>query len=204
MRDVNGQSIVAAIVAGGHWKFLTLLFEIPAFDPEKCDASELLAAVCRMRTLNEGDLEELSVFPQIDINAPLPHGVGGFPDSSDRKRIAGQRRPSEGLPLMFSRDVPVDHDAFPLDLERRGKHGESVLARRHWSGARLPGSDDNATDRHGNTAAIADVMSRRFVAGGRQREAGLRRRNENGETDREIANARARRRPPGVERRRLI
>jgi ankyrin repeat protein len=205
IRDSNGESLVSAISAGGAWPFLQCLLAMPAFDPAQCDAVECLGAVSRLGRLDRAASRVLSSIPHLDLNMPLPHGANGFPDNRSGE-IAGpgwrRRIASDGVPVFFSFCHPLAEGAPVFDLDRRGKHGETVVAHGFGKVAHLSGIDVNTTDRHGNTPVMCEIVSRRYNDLIYRRMGGsLTIRNENGDPGLEIANARVKLSRPNVGQR---
>jgi ankyrin repeat protein len=210
IRGPAGESLTAAIIAHHQWGMLKHLLTIPGFDPARCDVTECLAAVAkvanvdtltalgssgsiRLRFLDHSALAKL---PALDLNARAPHGVNGFPDRASFPRV---KRLTEDVPLVFSWVRLLDNfwtDVDPrFDLNRRGKHGETLLFARCARVPEVPGIDINAIDRHGNTACVCHLLSvaHAAVSSSQGVKCDQSIRNENGDTLKELVNARMKR-----------
>jgi ankyrin repeat protein len=187
LRNASGESLLAVAITAGDLHNLKLIQEHPAFDLSEQDPAQCISRMAQSGRPLVFDF--LSTLRGIDLNHPLPHGVNGFPDMSfaaprsqirsPRYRMIGDwrsppgRRPSEGIPPLFnlrpSDVLELSSLATPrIDLDRRGKHGETILfrlmseercARRLYQ---LACMDLNARDRHGNTAAGCAGLSGRL------------------------------------------
>jgi hypothetical protein len=174
---------------------------MPGFDPAKYDRAELIGAVSM--SVADGQLfTQLAKFPQVALDDDVPHGANGFPD---RPRFAS-RTAIEGIPLIFSLISRLEDKHFArFNLDRRGKHGETILAHAPPSVSLLGKIDVNATDRHGNTTVMCNVLARwrcyrRELL---EKTAGLPQiANENGDSAFMIINARARRTATEIDGRR--
>jgi hypothetical protein len=151
----------------------------PAFDLSEQDPVQCFSALARGASRHCFDF--LSTVPGLDINRPLPHGVNGFPDTRllpvrnrhTLMRLGPFARPhaTEGIAPIFSlhpSDV-VELSALAtrrIDLDQRGKHGQTILFTLTRSGHYTAGIDElvsidhDARDRHGNTAVGCAVLSR--------------------------------------------
>jgi hypothetical protein len=176
-----------------------LLMRVPGFDPSRYDPLECLAAAARCTRFIELRAPLLAKFPGLDLNMPLPHGVHGFPDT--RQQHSRETKLSEGIPLIFSRHTPgyptaESDSASEFDLNRRGKYGETLHFHDEASVPPVNEVDIDAHDRHGNTAVISAVLSRRQRAVQKcvQLACDLVIMNENDDRAWELANLRLRRR----------
>jgi hypothetical protein len=210
IRAENGDTLLSVAIANGAADFAKTILDDPAFELARQDPARCIAAVAYGR-----DSGILNRIRDLDFNAPLPHGVNGFPDRGPPPRARWLRgravvatepaRLRAGVPLLLAMPRPaVEH--LRLDHDRRGKHGQTVIFQDWVHGCRsklATGDRVNAVDRHGNTALgcgmVANPKSPTLWALGRLWDFGIR--NENGDAVWDLVNARLKRAPGGENRR---
>jgi ankyrin repeat protein len=216
-RSWRGDSVLGFAIFVGVRENIEIITHHPRFDMSAQQPAQCLFSMAR-RSSSAG-FDFLASVPDIDLNRPLPHAVNGFPDQFSarpayfRTRFAAEpgqrhtRRASEGIPPLFgfAPQAVVELSALAdprLDLNQRGKHGQTVLfglmndeecRKKVDEIARI---DLNATDRHDNTAIGCAILSQSLKSIGDRmtyRPTEFRTANENGDTPLTLATLRARR-----------
>jgi hypothetical protein len=196
IRSERGESLLSAALAADSLDLAQTIRNHPNFDFSRQDPGRCLAAAVQTNDCRR--LEFLSQFPEIDLNAPLPHGLNGFPDvfsRSEAKRVKWKGRGlilREGAPIMSAigdQFLAMLFETPLVDPNQRGKQGETAAF--HVAAfylARPETRDNNATDRHGNKAVFCSMLAR-FLSHSTRHvtlKCDFQARNENSETMGEI------------------